>query len=130
MTESIVEHYISLCLFLSYFFFRDNHDLSAYISWDPERIYGSPESWEETKSLFKQNVNFLQLRVAALISISVSINIVKSSDGIRQKHLDKLKSVLNDWKNLYDSVIKENIEPIQEVIFIITSKKVITFIYL
>lgn len=88
------------------------------MSWDPERIYGSPEIWEETKSLFKQNVKFLQLRVLALISVSVSINIVKSSDGNREKHLDKLKSVLSDWKNLYNSVIKENIEPIQEVIFL------------
>lgn len=116
----VISGTLDFSLILSfYFFFRDNHDLSVYISWDPERIYGSPETWEETKSLFKQNVKFLQLRVLALICISVSINIVKSSDGIREKHLDKLKSVLQDWKNLYDSVIKENIEPIQEVIFII-----------
>lgn len=98
-----------------YFFLRDNHDLSVYTSWDPERIYGSPETWEETKSLFKQNVRFLQLRVSALIGVSISIHIVKSSDGTREKHLDRLKAFLKDWKDLHDSVVKEEFEPIQEV---------------
>lgn len=97
-------------------FSRDNHDLSVYTSWDPERIYGPPEDWEETKSLFKQNVRFLELRVSALIGVSYSINVVKSTDGTREKHVDKLKDFLKNWKDLYDSVINEKFQPIQEVI--------------
>lgn len=95
--------------------FRDNHDLSVYTSWDPERIYGPPETWDETKSLFQQHVRFLQLRVSALIGISIAIHIVKSTDGTREKHLEELKTFLRNWKDLHDSVVKDKHEPIQEV---------------
>lgn len=105
-------NYLQILLDIRY---RDNYDLSVYTSWDPERIYGPPESWEEMKSLFKQNVRFLQLRVSALIGVSISIRIVKSTDGTREKHLDRLKTFLKDSKDLYDSVINEKFERIQEV---------------
>ncbi|KAG5875825.1 hypothetical protein JTB14_017256 [Gonioctena quinquepunctata] len=93
---------------------RDNHDLSVYISWDPERITSSPEDWDKTKQLFEQNKYFLKLRTYILFAMATAVEIVKSLDGTRQKHMESLKNILKEWKTLHDHTVSTNFEPVQE----------------
>ncbi|XP_074040327.1 phagocyte signaling impaired [Leptinotarsa decemlineata] len=93
---------------------RDNHDLSVYISWDPERIAVNPEDWNETKQLFEQDKCFVKLRTFILFSMANAVEIVKSFDGTRQKHVESLKTVLEEWKIFHDKTDSAKFEPIQQ----------------
>ncbi|KAJ8921252.1 hypothetical protein NQ315_013724 [Exocentrus adspersus] len=93
---------------------RDNHDLSVYLSWDPARINGPPEDWKEVNELFVQDIRFLQLRTSILWSLSSAIDVVRSLDGTRQKHIDSLRNVLSEWKKLYSDTVSDNFIPINQ----------------
>ncbi|KAL3271625.1 hypothetical protein HHI36_022099 [Cryptolaemus montrouzieri] len=86
---------------------RDNHDLSVYASWDPERIEGAPENCEHVRNLFAQDLDFLKLRTHIIWAMTAALDILKSTDGIRQTHVQKLKKVLEDWKVLEASIRKK-----------------------
>ncbi|KAJ8977006.1 hypothetical protein NQ317_018376 [Molorchus minor] len=93
---------------------RDNHDLSVCVSWDPEIINGPPEDWPDTKALFEQDVIFLKLRTSLLWSMSSAVDIAKSLDGTRQKHIQTLRNVLSEWKHLHDQTVLQNFVPINQ----------------
>ncbi|KAF5281675.1 hypothetical protein FQR65_LT14605 [Abscondita terminalis] len=93
---------------------RDNHDLSVYVSWDPERILSSPEESPEICKLFVQNVQFLKLRTHILWALSASVNIVKSQEGTRNTCIDTLKGVIKDWAEIYHKVSGSKSAPIQQ----------------
>nr|CAI5836675.1 unnamed protein product [Callosobruchus analis] len=95
---------------------RDNHDLNVYMSWDPERIQSPPEDWEETKELFKQDVLFLKLRNFAVQTVSIIVDISKSTDGTRQKYIENLRSTVADWRDLFEQTVAENLAPISEAL--------------
>jgi hypothetical protein len=94
---------------------RDNHDLSVYISWDPERIDGPPEEFEDIKQFFTQNLVFLKLRTSVLWSLSAAVDIIKSSDGVRTKHVDQLKNILQNWEALCAESRTRNHVPLRQV---------------
>jgi hypothetical protein len=93
---------------------RDNHDLSVYISWDPERIDGPPEEFEDIKQFFTQNLVFLKLRTSVLWSLSAAVDIIKSSDGVRTKHVDQLKNILQNWEALCAESRTRNHVPLRQ----------------
>lgn len=95
--------------------FRDNHDLSVFICWDPERINGPAEEWSEVRALFEQDVRFLKLRTSVLWGISSAIDIIKSVDGTRQKHIASLRNTLSEWKSLHEQTVSDNFVPISQV---------------
>ncbi|XP_056635137.1 phagocyte signaling-impaired protein [Diorhabda sublineata] len=92
----------------------DNHDLSVYTTWDPERVYGPPEDWSETKALFQQDLRFLKLRSFILYAIAHAIEIVKSLDGTREQHIKDLKKLLVEWGSLYNQSINDKFVPIKQ----------------
>ncbi|KAJ8964379.1 hypothetical protein NQ314_004944 [Rhamnusium bicolor] len=98
---------------------RDNHHLTVYISWDPERIGSSPYNWAEIKALFEQDIRFLKLRTPVLWSMASAIDIIKSVDGTRQKHIETLRSTLCDWKKLYQQTVSDNFIPINQGLVIL-----------
>lgn len=100
-------------------FFRDNHDLSVYVSWDPERIEGPPEESKDIADLFTQNVQFLKLRTHILWALSASINIVKANDSFKNTSIDTLKEVLKDWEDLYYNISSAKSVPIKQVSYFI-----------
>lgn len=65
--------------------------------------------------LFQQDIAFLKLRTQILYAISAAVDVVKSTDGTRNKCLEELKSTLNDWKNLYTKILEDNHVPIRQV---------------
>ncbi|KAF5280729.1 hypothetical protein FQA39_LY18012 [Lamprigera yunnana] len=93
---------------------RENHDLSVYISWDPECIRGPAEEWEEIKELFVQNVQFLKLRTHILWALSASVNVVKSQEATRNTCVDTLKGVLKDWADIYCKISTSKSIPITQ----------------
>ncbi|KAK5638702.1 hypothetical protein RI129_012997 [Pyrocoelia pectoralis] len=93
---------------------RDNHDLSVYISWDPERIEGVAEDSQEIKNLFTQNVQFLKLRTHILWSLSASINIIKSHESTKNSCIDTLKGVVKDWADIYYKISSTKSVPIKQ----------------
>ncbi|CAG9862424.1 unnamed protein product [Phyllotreta striolata] len=95
---------------------RDNHDLSVYNSWDPERIEAPPEDWSDAGDLFLQNIRFLKLRSFVLTGMASAVNIVKSLDGVRQEHVQTLKKLLEDWRSLYEQTVQDNLVPIKQSI--------------
>ena len=104
------------------FLFRDNRDLSVYMSWDPEKINGSLENSEDVKILFEQDVYFLKLRSQILWSLSAATNIVKSMDGVRDKNINNLRETLKEWEEMYKKISEKNYTPIPQVsIFIFTN---------
>ncbi|XP_028138711.2 phagocyte signaling-impaired protein [Diabrotica virgifera virgifera] len=92
----------------------DNHDLSAYTTWDPERINGQPEDWQQTKDLFEQDIWFLKLRSSVLLGIAHGIEIVKSIDGTRSECIKALRKLLDEWKSIYEEILDKKIAPIQQ----------------
>lgn len=94
---------------------RDNHDLSVFVSWDPERIDGPPEECADVKTLFEQDVCYLKLRTSALWALSAAISVVKSTDGTRGKYVESLESSLGDWEVLYKNVTAKEHIPIGQV---------------
>lgn len=95
--------------------YRDNHDLSVYQSWDPERALSPPEESEEIKLLFEQDVSFLKLRASIVWAMSAALDIVKSTDGTRNKNVELLKGVLKDWDTLEKDIKAQNYTPIKQV---------------
>ncbi|KAB0791042.1 hypothetical protein PPYR_02842 [Photinus pyralis] len=93
---------------------RDNHDLSVYISWDPERIESTPEDAREIKDLFIQNVHFLKLRTHILWALSASVNIIKSHDSARNSCVDTLRGVQKDWADIYHKISTTKSVPIKQ----------------
>ncbi|KAK4877771.1 hypothetical protein RN001_010277 [Aquatica leii] len=93
---------------------RDNHDLSVYVSWDPERINGPPEESQEIKELFIQNVQFLKLRTHILWALSASVNVVKSQESTRNTCIDTLKGVIKDWSDIYYKISSSKTAPIKQ----------------
>ncbi|KAI4454836.1 n-terminal acetyltransferase-related [Holotrichia oblita] len=93
---------------------RDNHDLSVYQSWDPERALSPPEESEEIKLLFEQDVSFLKLRASIVWAMSAALDIVKSTDGTRNKNVELLKGVLKDWDTLEKDIKTTNYTPIKQ----------------
>lgn len=87
------------------------------MSWNPERIEGPPEKCKEIAELYKQDVAFLKLRTHILYAISAAASVVKSNDGCRDKCLNELKTILNDWNQLYTKILQDNHVPIEQVIF-------------
>lgn len=94
---------------------RDNHDLSVFVNWDPERIHSTPEQCDDVRLLFEQDVNYLKLRTNVLWALSNALNIVKSTDGTSEKFIDSLANILNDWEVLYRDVLAKNYSPIKQV---------------
>ncbi|XP_018335486.1 phagocyte signaling-impaired protein isoform X2 [Agrilus planipennis] len=87
---------------------RDNRDVSVHLSWDPERIEGSMEDNLDMKLLVEQDMALLRLRFLLVRSFSISLDIVKSSDGVRSKHVEDLRDVLKDWKNTHSKVAEKH----------------------
>lgn len=102
--------------------YRDNHDLSVYQSWDPERALSPPEESEEIKLLFEQDVSFLKLRASIVWAMSAALDIVKSTDGTRNKNVELLKGVLKDWDTLEKDIKAQNYTPIKQVHYRINKK--------
>lgn len=96
-------------------FFRDNHDLSVYISWDPESIDGSPENFEDIKDHFDQNIIFLKLKSHIVWSLAAGVDILRSSDGVRSKHMDRLKNILDEWRQILEKEKTKNRTPLRQV---------------
>ncbi|CAG9821462.1 unnamed protein product [Phaedon cochleariae] len=93
---------------------RDNHDLGVFLSWDPESIENAPEDWQESKALFEQDVRFLRLRTSILWTMAAAVDIVKSLDGDRQRHVEALRNALDQWKALHQKTLSDNFPPIQQ----------------
>ncbi|CAG9767813.1 unnamed protein product [Ceutorhynchus assimilis] len=92
----------------------DNRDLKVYVTWDPEFASQDIEESEEIKQLYIQDLKFLKLRTHILWSLSCGIEVLKSLDGTRQKHIESLQKILKDWKDLEDDVRENNLKPISE----------------
>lgn len=108
-------NYIFLYATMFMFVYSDNHDLSVYMCWDPERIEGPPEKSKEIMELYQQDIAFLKLRTQILYATSAAVDVVKSTDGTRNKCVEELKTILNDWKNLYTKTTGNNHVPIRQV---------------
>lgn len=65
--------------------------------------------------LYRQDIAFLKLRTQILYATSAAVDVVKSTDGTRNKCLEELKTILNDWKNLYTKITEDNHVPIRQV---------------
>lgn len=67
------------------------------MTWDPLRIELPPEETAEIQSFFDQNMKILKLRYQIVLAMSEVINVGKSIDGIRSKHLENLMNIIKDW---------------------------------
>ncbi|XP_050315955.1 phagocyte signaling-impaired protein [Anthonomus grandis grandis] len=92
----------------------DNRDLKVYVNWDPEFADRSLEDSEEIRLLFEQDLRFLKMRTHILWTLHAGIEILKSMDGSRQKHIESLRALLKDWTELEEDARTNYSKPVPE----------------
>lgn len=96
---------------------RDNHDLSAYLNWDPDHCLGPPEDSEEAVDLFWQNLGVLKLRTHIVWAVSAAIDLVRADEGSRSECAGALSKKLEHWRT-EQLALSAGIYTKKEVIFI------------
>lgn len=62
-----------------------------------------------------QDVGFLKMRASIVWAMSAALDIVKSTDGMRNKNIESLKGVLKDWEDLEKEIRNANYSSIKQV---------------
>lgn len=66
------------------------------------------------KKFFTHNLVFLKLRASVLWALASAVDIIKSSDGVRTKHVEKLKNILNSWEDLWEESRNRKYTPLRQ----------------